>query len=215
MRWSPTAAARNGSPTEGPPCISTSPKHPAESSAGRSNFAWPWNGCRASTAPRIVLEPGIELDNHLVLVVGRIDRGNLAGRIGIPERFFELALRNSLGGDPQRRGAVAVHDDLQLRIFELEIAGHIAKVRQRPQPLLEQRGAPIKLRRVRALQRELIQASAEPAADPNPRNPGQFRPQFTDELICAERLTGFDPETGSTNLRALGTRLELHKNPAG
>ena len=115
------------------------------------------------------MELRIELEDNLILIVRRIDRRDLPGRISAPKRFLDLALRDPLSGNAHARSFVPVQNDLELRILELQVAADIAKISHRAQPFLELRRGAIELGCVGALQRKLIQTSAEPAADPNHR----------------------------------------------
>ena len=80
---------------------------------------------------RIVLKLRIYLQDHLILVVRRIDGRDLPRRVGVPESFFNLPRRYALSGNAHRRHLVSVDDDLQLRIPELQIAADIPEVGKR------------------------------------------------------------------------------------
>src|SRR5206468_12360222 len=111
-----------------------------------------------------LLELGQELEDDPVLVVGSVDRRDLARAVGAVERVLEL-----LRSDAQRRRALAVDPHPDLGVLDLEVAGHVVERRLGLEPRLEARAVLVKRRDVGALQRELVLALGEAAPDPHRR----------------------------------------------
>ncbi len=134
---------------------------------------------------------GLQLQDHLERIVGGVDRGNLPGGIGAGEGVFDL-----LGGDPQQRGLVAVDLDIDLRVFDLQVGGHVLQPGDLLEPCLQERSITIEGVRIRALQGKLILAFGQAPADPDggrvlqksldPGNGGQFRPEFLNDFVRAQ-----------------------------
>ena len=70
--------------------------------------------------PRLVLELRLELHDHLILVVRRIDRRNLARAVCRIQCILDLQHVETEGG-----GAVAVDVDGERRILHLQIGGDV------------------------------------------------------------------------------------------
>ena len=149
----------------------------------------------------IQLITGLDLHDHLVLVVGCIDRGDLPRAVGRVQGVLDRLHRDPVGG-----GLVPVDLDVDLRILDLQIRGHIHQRRYLAHLGLENRRHPVELIRVRALQRELILALGHPSADvdgrrvleerPNPRHLSDLCPELVGNLVgrqCAF-ASGLEPE---------------------
>ena len=158
------------------------------------------NGCRVALILRL------QLHDHPVLVVRRIDCRHLPGSVGGVKRLFDLA-----DAEAQRRGFVTVDIDVYLGVLELEVAGHVLQLGQLAQFRFERRRGAVEFLRVRALERVLIEALGKLAADANgwqvlekylnAGNLGQLGTQFLNDLVRAQA--------------PLGTRLQPHENTAG
>ena len=133
----------------------------------------------------------LQLQDHLVLISGGKDRGNLPRRIGAGESVFNL-----LGGNPQERSFVAVDLDIDLGVFDLQVRGHILQPGDLPEPLLQDGSITVEGIRIRGLQGELILAFRHAPADPDgrrvlqknldPRNGSQFRPELLNDFVRAQ-----------------------------
>src|SRR5579872_1302171 len=69
---------------------------------------------------RIALVFVLQLHDHPVLIVGRVDGGDLPLAVGGVERVFDLLWRYS-----QRRSFVAVNFHVGLRVLDLQVSGHV------------------------------------------------------------------------------------------
>src|SRR5262245_37149597 len=107
----------------------------------------------------ILLEFRRDLQNHLILVVRRVDLRHLTRAVGVVQRRLHL-----IHGQAERRNLVAVHRYLDLRILHLEIAADVLEAWYFADFGLEDRRPVIELRGVRVLQRELVQAARAPLA---------------------------------------------------
>src|SRR5262249_47227398 len=109
---------------------------------------------------RIVLVAGIQLEDHPILVAGRVDRRYLALTVGVVEGVLDL-----LRGDAQRGSFVAVDVDHHLRIGDLQIAGDIREARKAGELLLDE-GHPVEeLLGVRILRGVLVLGLGKLTAD--------------------------------------------------
>ena len=108
----------------------------------------------------ILLELGIHLHHHVVLVDALIHGGDLALAKGVVEDAID-----GLGGDPQAAGGIAVDDQTGLQPAILQVAIHIAQLRKGAQ-LLQNDGRPgVEVLEVVSLQRILELRVAGAAAD--------------------------------------------------
>jgi hypothetical protein len=69
---------------------------------------------------RIVLKLRRDLHDDLIFVIWRVNRRDLPWTIRRAQGAFDL-----IDGQPERRNPVAIEGDVQLRIRDLQVAGHI------------------------------------------------------------------------------------------
>ena len=134
------------------------------------------------------LELRSQLHDDLVLVVGRVDRRDLARAVGRVERVLDL-----LGSDPEGGRLVPVDNDVDLRVGELQVARHVLDAGDAAHLLLELRRVLVELRRVRVLERVLVLALGEASAQadgrrhlqkgPDPGDLRELRTQVRDDLV--------------------------------
>ena len=65
------------------------------------------------------------LEDHLVFIRCRIDGGDLPRTVGIIQRVLNL-----LNGDTQRGCFIAIYFDVELRVLDLNVGGHIQQLGQ-------------------------------------------------------------------------------------
>ena len=103
---------------------------------------------------RILLEFRRDLQNHLILIVRRVDLRHLTRAVGVVQRRLHL-----IHGQAERRNLVAIHRDLDLRVLHLQVAAHVLEAWYFAHLGFEDRRPVIELRGVGILQRELIEAA--------------------------------------------------------
>ena len=91
---------------------------------------------------RIFLELRGDLQNHLVLIVRRVNLRHLTRAVRVIERRFDL-----IGRQAQCRQLVAIHVDADLRVLQLQIAVHVLEARQLAQLRFENRRPVVQLDR--------------------------------------------------------------------
>ena len=113
---------------------------------------------------RVALELGRQLEQHLVLVDRAVDRRHPLRAVRVVERVFDRAGRHA-----QRGGLVAIDVDVDLRAADLEVTRDVHEGRLGGERLLHGPGGRVEFLPIRRLHRELIQALAHLAADPDRR----------------------------------------------
>ena len=98
-----------------------------------------------------------------------------------------------LGGDTEGRCLVPIDFDVELGIIKLDIAGDVLEFGDGPQPGFKQGAVAIQLLGIGALQGELVEGPADPAADiddrgvdeehSDSRGLGQLGPQLLDDFV--------------------------------
>ena len=89
--------------------------------------------------------------DHLVLIGSGIDRRNLACAVGAVQGVLNLLHRNA-----ERRCLVAIDLDVELRVLDLNIAGHVQQLRQCRDLLLQDLSVAVEFITIRPLQSQLI-----------------------------------------------------------
>ena len=141
---------------------------------------------------RILLELRRDLQDHLVLVVRRINLRHLPRAVGVIQSALNLSHVQA-----ERRDLVAIQIDLDLRILQLKVAADVFDALDLADLGLEQRRPVIQLRRVGILHRELIEAARALLAtevdrwlvhhvNAHARHLRQLRPQLRHDLIDVE-----------------------------
>ena len=92
-----------------------------------------------------------QLEDHPILIVGRVDRRDLARAVRVVQRLLDLLHRHAQGG-----GAVAVDPHAHLRVLDLQIGCHVLQRGDAAQHPLEVRGVVVQRVDVGALQGELV-----------------------------------------------------------
>ena len=153
-----------------------------------------------------LLELRRHAQDHLILIVRRVDLRDLTRAIGVVERRLHLIHRQA-----ERRNAIAIHVDLNLRIVQPQVAVDVLDAGQRPHLVFEQRRRAVELDRVGVLQRELIGAARTLLA-------AQVDRRLIDhEHAHARHLRDLRAQVGNDLIdgpRALGARLQVDRNPA-
>ena len=123
----------------------------ARRSSGRSS---------SDIAAGSLLELRRDPQDHLILIVRRVDLRDLPRAVGVVERVLDL-----VRGQAERRQLVAVHLDGDLRVLELQVAADVLEARHLPHLVFEHRRPPVQLGGVGVLQRELIERATAAAAE--------------------------------------------------
>src|SRR6185437_3911227 len=137
---------------------------------------------------RRLLVFGVDFENHLIIVRRLIDRRDLPDAIGAIKRAAHLIDR-----DVQRRGEVAIDLDDELAVFQLQVGVDVLDAGQFLDARLQLRRDLVELLRVAVLDRVLILAAGEAAADIDvlnrleigngPRHLGYFTTQALNHLL--------------------------------
>src|SRR5207253_11428149 len=110
------------------------------------------------------LELWFQLGDDFVFVIGRVDGGNEPRTVCGVQRLLDL-----LRGYAQGRGFVAINVNADLRVLDLQIAGDILQLRELAQLALQLGNVVIQFGDIRALQRILILALGQVAANADGR----------------------------------------------
>ena len=100
----------------------------------------------------VALKLGSHLHDHVILVGGCVDRGNLSRAEGAVEGVLDL-----LGCDAERRRPVALDVHAHLRAGDLQVGVDIHQLGQHPELRLHLAGDPVEFVEIRIDQRELVQ----------------------------------------------------------
>ena len=147
---------------------------------------------------RIHLVLVLQLRDHTVCIIGGIDGRDLPLAVGGVKRVFNL-----FRGDAQSRCLIPIDFYVDLRIGNVEVAGdilqHVAQLWIAAQFVFQLRRVAVKLLGVWCLQRELVLALGQVAADADrwqhlrkchdPGHRGQLGPQFLDQFLRRLALT--------------------------
>ncbi len=155
---------------------------------------------------RILLVRWLHFQNHLVFVRRGVDSRDLPRAVGVVERVFDLLRR-----DAERRRLVAIDVHVELRILDLNVAGHIQQLRQGRDLFLQFRSLRVKFISIRTLQRQLVRTLRDLSAhlherwilqiDAHPGHRGKLRAQVGDNRFYI--------------LLALRQRLQQNQDVAG
>src|SRR5882762_3195048 len=143
---------------------------------------------KPSQCGRILLILWLHFQNHLIFVCRLVDRRDLSHTKGVAKCGLNLLNRHA-----QRRGLLAIDVDVDLWRVYLKIAIDILNRLHLPHILLEQSYGIIEVRRVGALQRDLIETARGASTNIDrrwvlnkssyPRLARKLRPQFLHNLI--------------------------------
>ena len=110
----------------------------------------------------VLLKLRQHFEQYLVLVGGGIDGGGILRAEGVVERRGNLVPVQVQGG-----GAVAIEDDVDLRVLDLQVAVDFQQSRQAGDNALQFGGFRVKLLGVRPIQRVIVAALGHAAAHAN------------------------------------------------
>src|SRR5215470_1118731 len=109
---------------------------------------------------RILLERGVELQDHGVIIARRVDCRNLPRSERIVERGAYL-----FSGEAERCRLLAIDVDDRLRALDLQIRSHVLQDGKRAHLRFDQRGKVVKLVEIAGLQRVLVKAPGRSDSD--------------------------------------------------